>query len=314
TVARAQAAGARVVPFQWVDDFSAARNAALALTQAPWRLVLDADEWLAEGGEWLRELLKTPPDFVGQVAVDSDYDDNGELRQAVSWISRLLPAGVHYEGRIHEQVVHGLPVQRVPVRVGHDGYRAAQQQRKGDRNRVLLQAALQATPDDAYLHYQLGKDWETHEAFEQAVQYHTQALALVPASAPWRHDLLTRLLFCLKKTGRHAEALQLAEAELPHHQASPDFFFALGDVLLDWAAQEPDRAGDLLPLIESSWLRCLEIGEAPQIEGAVQGRGSWLAAHNLAVFHQCLGQEDAAQAYLAQAAESRQQADESSAH
>src|SRR6218665_702314 len=274
TVGRAQAAGARVKHFTWMDDFSAARNASLALTQATWRLVLDADEWLLDGGAWLRELAAMPADFVGQVLIESDYEDGGEMAQAVSWVSRLLPAGVSYEGRIHEQPAHALPVRRVPVRFGHDGYRTAQQRRKGDRNRVLLQAALAAAPDDAYLNYQMGKDWEIHEAFEQAAGYHGHGLAQLPVDQigpAWRHDLVARLLFCLKKTGRHAEAVQYAEVELPLHQASPDFFFALGDMLLDWAAQVPERADELLPMIESSWLRCLEIGEAPGIEGAVKG-------------------------------------------
>lgn len=311
TVARARAAGARVAHFTWVDDFSAARNAALALTQATWRLVLDADEWLSEGGPWLRALAPMPADFVGQLAVDSSYDDDHELGQAVSWISRLLPSAVRYEGRIHEQPVHGYPVRRVPVRVGHDGYRAEQQRLKGDRNRVLLTAALAITPDDAYLNYQLGKDWEAHQAFDEAAACHAHALACLPVGfigPAWRHDLVARLLFCLKKTGRHAQAVQCAEAELPLHQASPDFFFALGDVLLDWAAQEPARADELLPMIESSWLRCLEIGEAQDIEGAVKGRGTYLAAHNLSVYHQCLGREDEALVYRAQAERWRQEA------
>ncbi|MBC7976187.1 MAG: glycosyltransferase, partial [Myxococcales bacterium] len=41
--------GARVERFEWVDDFAAARNASLALSDAAWNLVLDADEWI-EGG------------------------------------------------------------------------------------------------------------------------------------------------------------------------------------------------------------------------------------------------------------------------
>jgi hypothetical protein len=67
---------------------------------------------------------------------------------------------------------------------------------------------------------------------------------------------------------------------------SPDFFFALGDLMLDWAASEPARAGELLPMIEEAWQRCLEIGERPDLEGAVHGRGSHLATHNLGVLRQ----------------------------
>jgi len=70
---------------------------------------------------------------------------------------------------------------------------------------------------------------------------------------------------------------------------SPDFFFALGDLLLDWATEEPARAGELLPMIESAWLRCLEIGERPDLEGSVAGRGSSLAARNLAVLYEGTG-------------------------
>ncbi|MGS0758232.1 glycosyltransferase, partial [Roseateles sp. GG27B] len=46
TPALAAACGARVERFRWCDDFAAARNAALAIADADWHLVLDADEWL----------------------------------------------------------------------------------------------------------------------------------------------------------------------------------------------------------------------------------------------------------------------------
>jgi hypothetical protein len=55
----------------------------------------------------------------------------------------------------------------------------------------------------------------------------------------------------------------------------------LGDVLLDFAASRPDQAADLLPMIENAWRQCLQIGENPKLEGAVHGRGSHLARHNL---------------------------------
>ena len=45
----ARAAGAEVHEFAWCDDFAAARNAALAHSDADWNLILDADEWLAGG-------------------------------------------------------------------------------------------------------------------------------------------------------------------------------------------------------------------------------------------------------------------------
>ena len=78
---------------------------------------------------------------------------------------------------------------------------------------------------------------------------------------------------------------------MPRWPDSPDFFFTLGDLLLDWAAAEPARGAELLPMIESSWLRALEIGERPELQDTVRGRGSFLAAHNLAVLHASLGDD-----------------------
>ena len=59
----------------------------------------------------------------------------------------------------------------------------------------------------------------------------------------WRHDLVVRALHALKRCGRHAEGVERAEAGLQAWQDSPDFFFALGDLLLDWAAEQPALQG-----------------------------------------------------------------------
>ena len=98
-----------------------------------------------------------------------------------------------------------------------------------------------------------------------------------------------RELQALKQCRQHAQAVLLAEANMAAWSHSPDFFFALGDLLLDWATEDPTRAGELLPMIESAWLRCLEIGERPDLEGSVAGRGSTLAARNLVVLYEGTG-------------------------
>lgn len=302
TVDIARQAGARVHHFRWVDDFSAARNAALSHTDADWRIVLDADEWLEEGGAVLAALRDTPPAFVGAIEVRSRFEAGTEgaaTDEAVasSWISRVLPRGVRYEGLVHEQPAHALPVQRLPVRAGHDGYLPEQMHLKGDRNQTLLQAALAARPDDAYLLYQLGKDHEIHDRFEPAHQAYAPAFRRAPPNAPWRHDLVLRHLYTLKATGRLPEAVQTAEQELPHWPHSADFYFVMGDLLLDFAMAHPDQAADVLPMIEASWQQCLALGDTLYLEGAVEGRGSHLAAHNLAAFHESLGQVRQAEHY-----------------
>jgi tetratricopeptide (TPR) repeat protein len=290
TVAIAQRCGARVAHFEWVDDFAAARNAALALGDAQWCVVLDADEWVEQGGGAIAALRTQAAGFIGQVSVASAFDTSqGAVDVAPSWLPRVLPRGVRYAGRVHEQPQSALPRQRLAVGIGHDGYRDAQRATKLGRNQRLLQLALAAQPDDAYLRYQLGKDFEVRSLFGAAAPHYTRALQTTAPHAGWRHDLVLRSLFTLKKLGRFEAALALAEAEMPCWNESPDFYFTLGDLLLDWAASAPVRAAKLLPMIETSWLRAIEIGEQPQLQDTVRGRGSYLAAHNLAVLHSGLG-------------------------
>lgn len=160
--------------FAWCDDFAAARNAALARSQADWHLVLDADEWLVEGGPALRTLAAMNPDFVCALRLDDIDAPSGVV---YSWLSRLLPGAVRYSGRVHEQPQHQLPVNRVPLVVGHDGYSPLRLAMKQGRNRRLLLAELDQTPDDTYLWYPLGKDHAAYGEHPQAADAFANAVA-----------------------------------------------------------------------------------------------------------------------------------------
>ena len=82
---------------------------------------------------------------------------------------------------------------------------------------------------------------------------------------------------------------------MPRWPGSPDFFFTLGDVLLDFAvahaASAPARC-----CRRSSRAGCARSRSASsrELNDTVRGRGSFLAAHNLAAFYE--GQGDAAKA------------------
>lgn len=279
TAALAAAEGARVQHRPWPHDFAAARNAALHAAGADWHLVIDADEWLTEGGAALAALRRTPPDHVGLVAVTSGFDG----QSATSRLPRLLPGAVRYRGAIHEQPVHALPVHPTPLVLGHDGYEADALARKQGRNAALLLAALARQPHDAYLWYQLGKDHDVYGRWAEALAAFDQARANLTHTPAWAHDMEVRTLHALKREKRHADALIHADHLSATWGHSPDLYFALGDLLLDWAADEPARAPELVPLMRGAWQRCLALGERPDLEGAVAGRGSHLAAANLAL-------------------------------
>jgi len=81
------------------------------------------------------------------------------------------------------------------------------------------------------------------------------------------------------------------------YHESADFLFVLGDLLLDYIVENPDQVNNLLPMIESAWFRCLEIGENSDYRDSVRGRGSFLAAHNLSVLYEFSGRPTQAEKY-----------------
>ena len=297
TQSLARQSGARVENFPWVDDFSAARNRSLELADSDWNVVLDADEVMSSGGETIALLRQQRPDFVGSIRQDNHFGTGQSEGFASSWISRVLPRGVRYGGRIHEQPLHTLTVRRLEVYLDHAGYSPEAMIAKDGRNGALLERSLLDSPGDGYVLYQLGKDHSVYHRYELAAQYFAQAELALPAGLTLAHDLLLRWIFALKKCNQHGQAVELAQSRMVLWEQSPDYWFAVGDLLLDWACVEPERSEVLMPMVEASWLRCLEIGERPDLEGAVQGRGSYLASANLAVVYEGLGRADEARKY-----------------
>jgi glycosyltransferase involved in cell wall biosynthesis len=284
TVTLAGQCGAEVHHLTWTDDFSAARNHALDLAAADWNLILDADEWIDAGGENLRDWCAGPP-RLGRVGVHSSFDDDhGKTGEDVSWITRLLPRGARFEGRVHEQVVSALPRERTALHFGHDGYRDSQLLTKRERNQPLLLRELLDRPGDPYVLYQLGKDAEGRHALPDAADFYARAFVRAQTGDTWFHDLLVRRLHSLGQVGQVEAAMDLAGKHMATVQDSPDFFFTLGNLLLDRAMSDPtDAVGRWLPQAVQAWERCLTIGERPDLEGSVRGRGSHLAQHNLDV-------------------------------
>ena len=298
TVALAKQAGAQVYHFDWCDDFSKARNAALDHSPAHWNFMLDADEYLISGGPALRAIAAQHPECVGAVSINSAFEQNQTLYSVHNWLIRLLPRAIRYTGRVHEQPVHHLPIQHLAIQLDHDGYLPEQHRLKRGRNENLLHRCLEDTPHDSYLHYQLGKEMEVDAHFTAAITHYQNAFQyLKDPFENWQRDLVIRALFCLKKVQAFEEAIDLAARWKEELADMPDFHFVLGDIYLDRALAQPTQANRFLPLIETHWLQCLEIGERPDLDGCVKGRGSTLAAHNLYVFYESMGLTDKAAHY-----------------
>ncbi len=167
TVEIAQAAGAKVVHFDWIDDFSAAKNFAIDQTQGEWVLFLDADEYIL------------PEDYAGVKAAIEHYEQDGSVIGLFSdWINvdktknnayiskgyqirvfRKMPE-LRYEHMIHELLQYsGKGKKSMPYvddfRIYHTGYSAERMPEKYRRNLRLLELSMEKygrrQADEAYL-------------------------------------------------------------------------------------------------------------------------------------------------------------------
>ncbi|MDE2184932.1 MAG: glycosyltransferase [Alphaproteobacteria bacterium] len=302
TAAVAAACGATVHHWAWRDDFSAARNHSLALSRCDWNLVLDADERITSGGDTLRKTLGEP--FLGLVCRRNRIRVGSADADSFTWIPRLLPKGIRYAGRIHEEPVSSLPAHKTTLRLDHIGFDAASLARKKGRNERLLLAALGEQPGDVYLHFQLGNEYQVAQDFAKSASSYKAALARSSGKESYRHALVVRAIYSFKMAELLDDAVALVDDEIHNWPHSPDFYFTVGDLYLDLAVKHPHAALErLLPVVEYSWKKCLEIGERTDIEGGVRGRGSHMAAHNLAAFYRALGDQPKAAEFAAMAEE-----------
>jgi tetratricopeptide (TPR) repeat protein len=256
TVAIAAAAGARVYPFAWGDDFAAARNEALRYVRGDWVLVLDADEIVDRTSHGaIRRLLEAPTPTVYGFPRPHYRDPEGtRWYEDPSYVWRLYPnlPGLHYQGCIHESLhLPPLAIALQPVdegvRIFHYGYlpQIVASQGKLERDYRLLQRRVGDEPPDPYMFRLLGRCGYRLGRFDAAVQALRRALELWAAgaepSAPARDwaDTHVDLARALLGQGRSAEAAQHCAIAVEMAPELAGAHFVQGRTRLhqgDWAA------------------------------------------------------------------------------
>ncbi len=277
----------RLFHYSWADDFSAARNFALNQASQKWRIVLDGDEWLVRGGEWLSSLSADHPSVVGRIEIQSFYNDPSELEKylcSTSLISRLLPMGVFYRGAIHEQVVHSLPIVDTAVVLHHDGYTDAKRAKKRGRNKSLLESALKQSPRDPYLLFQYSRELKISGSYEDALAVFQ---SIIPSSLvrarPWWEEAVCLGLELYAEEKLFSTGLKLIDSESQLFSRSVDFWYSVGifSVMTADHYRSTSVYDASLVTAENAFTRCLALGAEGQKSKIVCGRESNLAIDSL---------------------------------
>ncbi len=234
--------GAQVLSFPWCDDFSAARNHALAAATGDWILSIDADEHLdSESLRSLRSAISQQHAGAMTVRLDELLDDGGHYFERMTRLFRRHPL-VRFEGRIHEQITPslarcGFTSADAEVTLTHDGYQSAvvEQKDKLRRNERLLRMEIENAPNDAYWYYQLGKNQMMDRSYSDAIASFDAAIARLSQGAPpaaYVLELYASMLRLLVTSRDFPRAMDIGAQALAAFPSSPDVSFFAGQALL----------------------------------------------------------------------------------
>lgn len=285
----------KIYDFEWVDDFSAARNFSIEKAENDYILVIDSDEITIDfDKKKLEKLVQENPKGIGRIIRINEFTRNGNVFRGYERVSRLFNRKFYqYEGIIHEQIV---PKQGkssfydIPLTAEHYGYEGNLEVRKNktERNIALLEKQLlqekQEEPDKVpYTLYQLGKSYYMQEDYQQANEYFAEALY---------YDLNPKLEYVQDMVESYGNSLLEAKdyetawgllGVYNEFSDSTDFVFLCALIYMnnghfDKAIQEFEKA-------------------ASRKTFKMEGVNSYLAWYNIGVIYECLGNIEKAKNY-----------------
>ena len=175
TVEIAKEQGAQVSHFEWIDDFSAARNASLKEATGDWILWVDADDRIdRKHHKVIRQLMCQPEDRAFAFVLENVGSDEATCVQV-----RMFPnlPGVQFSMPVHEQVTPCLmklgitKIAQVDVVVTHTGYTDAETiQKKKHRYLQIMQQWLEQHPDDYVTRSHVALTYHTTGRPEDAIR------------------------------------------------------------------------------------------------------------------------------------------------
>lgn len=145
TIEIAESFCAKIFHFDWVNDFSAARNFALSKCIGDWILYLDADEELNHNSieEVKRYKSHTPAGVYCTVKSHGSASANGSVMKYPRLFAKVPK--VEFVGKVHEQIIDSLKKNKIPlieseIEIIHHGYAIDEDGllKKKERNLSLL--------------------------------------------------------------------------------------------------------------------------------------------------------------------------------
>lgn len=193
TVAIAEELGAKVFTYEWTDNFAAAKNYAISQAKGDWIALLDADDYMTQ--EDVRKIQKVLPEleekrFDALSTGIQNLNDEGQVFSSGTQIRFFRnDPDIRYRRRIHEQLesVSGRKLRigdaTSELSIFHTGYqkKALEGKEKNGRNRKLLLAELEESPDDYEIMGYMGDDFLADGEKETAEAWYRRSIQNMPS-------------------------------------------------------------------------------------------------------------------------------------
>jgi len=287
TVKIAKECGARVEFFEWINDFSAARNAAIDMAHYEYILFLDADEHTESMDiKEIKSLIKRYPEAIGRIERRNRcYSGADEECIMTDRVERLFSKSLYeYRYSIHEQVTRKdgkeLEAYEIPLTVYHEGYFGSKEElkRKAQRNNDLLFKEMENSPEDPYLYYEVAQSFGLIGDKENEYRYYREGWKKGPViEAPYTPIMAVGYGQSMIALDIKEELFDFIEKNQIHFCEYSDYMCMAGYAYMKYGMFE-----------KAIWYYQRAIGEGWE---NIEGSGSYIPAHNLACIFEALGDE-----------------------
>jgi len=224
----------KVYDFKWIDDFSAARNAAFAKATKNYILWLDADDILLEADrEKFKEMKENLTDAVDAVSMFyyTAFDEYGnptfKFRR-----NRLVKRSNQFKwhGPVHEYLAVGGHILFSDIGITHRKHEKEAASVASDRNLKIYENRLKKgekfTPRDLFYYANELKD---HRKYHKAIMYYDEFLG---TRQGWVEDEIRACIYsadCYKNLGNQVKERAALAASIQYDVPRPEVSCRFGD-------------------------------------------------------------------------------------